>query len=226
MQIAVHRYLTTERVGTLDIDEVSGAVRCLEGPPELQAWALEVAEGFYTKRSHCTAYNCHVGTWINLPWQREFSRELELQFVHMQLCTEVLAAAIRNHPNFKDHPWRRARRDEPAPKEGPPRPVRYRILEASGEEASNWWTAGIAVETPEGTVARFALHRLFGPLDKSLDDLGPEDFPEGPDFGSWRPGPVQEGWLPAGGTLLDFCYQTYAKRPEGRGAEEEEDLEA
>ncbi len=32
MQIAVHDDQTTERVGTLDIDEVSGAVRYLEGP--------------------------------------------------------------------------------------------------------------------------------------------------------------------------------------------------
>jgi len=91
-----------------------------------------------------------------------------------------------------------------------------------GEETSNWWTAGIAVETPEGTVTRFALSRLFAPLDKSLDDLGPEDFPEGRDFGSWRPGPVQERLLPAGGTLLDLCYQTYVSPPESGGAEEGE----
>ncbi len=222
MQIAVHDYQTTERVGALDIDEVSGAVRYLEGPAELEEWAARVANGFYTTRSHCTADCCDLGTWINLPWQREFSRQLERQLIHMQLCTEILAAAIRNHPNFRDHPWRQARRDEPAPEEPPPRLVRYRMLEASGEETSNWWDAGIAVETPEGTVARFSPIRLFAPLDKSLDDLGPEDFPTGPDFGPWRPGPVQEGWLPAGGTLLDFCYQTYVIPPESGGAEEGE----
>lgn len=222
MQIAVHDYRTTERVGTLDIDEVSGAVRYLDGPAELEEWAASVADGFYTTRSHCTADCCYLGTWINLPWHREFSRQLERQLIHMQLCTEILAATIRNHPNFRDHPWRQARWDEPAPEEGPPRLVRYRMLEALGEETSNWWTAGIAVETPEGTVTRFALSRLFAPLDKSLDDLGPEDFPEGRDFGSWRPGPVQERLLPAGGTLLDLCYQTYVSPPESGGAEEGE----
>ncbi len=168
-----------------------------------------------------------MGTWINLPWQREFSRQLERQLIYMRLCTEILAAAIRNHPSFRDHLWRQARRDEFAPEEGAPRLVRYRMLAALGEETPNWWTAGIAVETPEGTVARFALTRLFAPLDKSLDDLGPEDFPTGRDFGPWRPGPVREGRLPARGTLLDFCYQTYLSPPQSGGAEErEEDQEA
>ncbi len=109
MQIAVHDYRTTERVGTLDIDEVSGAVRYLDGPAELEEWAASVADGFYTTRSHCTADCCYLGTWINLPWHREFSRQLERQLIHMQLCTEILAATIRNHPNFRDHPWRQAR---------------------------------------------------------------------------------------------------------------------
>ena len=66
MQIAVHDYRTTERVGTLDIDEVSGAVRYLDGPAELEEWAASVADGFYTTRSHCTADCCYLGTWINL----------------------------------------------------------------------------------------------------------------------------------------------------------------
>ncbi len=225
MLIAIHDYQTTERVGTLDIDEVSGAVRCLEGPPELKEWALEVAEGFYTSRSHCTANYCDYGHWINLPWHREFRDQLDLQLVGMQLITEIVAAAIRNHPNFQHHPWRQAQRDKPARSEGSPRPVRYRVLEASDEETREWWPAGIAVETPEGTARRFAPHRLFAPLDKSLDELGPEDFPKERELGSWRLGPVQEGWLPAGGTLLDFCYQTCMALP-GRGGAEEEDGEA
>ena len=99
MQIAVHDYQSTERVGALDIDEVSGAVRYLEGPAELEEWAARVANGFYTTRSHCTADCCDLGTWINLPWQREFSRQLGRQLIHMHLCTEILASIIRNHLN-------------------------------------------------------------------------------------------------------------------------------
>jgi len=83
MQIAVHDYQTTERVGALDIDEVSGAVRYLEGPAELEEWAASFADGFYSTRSHCTANCCDVGHWINLPWHREFSRQLGRQLIHM-----------------------------------------------------------------------------------------------------------------------------------------------
>jgi hypothetical protein len=33
------------------------------------------------------------------------------------------------HPNFRDHPWRQARRDEPAPEEDPPHPRHARVIQ-------------------------------------------------------------------------------------------------
>ena len=106
--VTVFDYQTLAKVGHLELDP-TGALLSVDGGEDLRTWAQDNLLGGLVETHSYYHNGCYDRVKAPIPPEDpQFFTRLNMRLVQRGWCDGTLAKNIREHPNFAQHPWRKA----------------------------------------------------------------------------------------------------------------------